>query len=222
MAEKIEELHEGLTAALRDGDGDTAEALARRMLAEGADPLALVQDVLVPTLTEVGRRFQDFEIYLPELMMAGDAAKRVTALVEAVTLQAGRAPVALATVVLGTVEGDVHDIGKNIVGALLTAHGFKVVDLGRDNKPSRFLSAAEETGCEIVALSALMTTTLPAARRTISVFNEVGARSRFRLIVGGGATSEAWAREVGADGYASDAAAAVDLCKSLLVKETQA
>jgi methanogenic corrinoid protein MtbC1 len=217
MAEKVDELRNGLSAALREGDGDAAEALAGQMLAAGADPLSLVQDVLVPTLTEVGRRFQDFEIYLPELMMAGDAAKRVTALVEEATARAGQAPVALATVVLGTVEGDVHDIGKNIVSALLTAHGFKVVDIGRDNKPSRFLAVAEESGCQIVALSALMTTTLPAARRTISVFNEVGARSRFRLIVGGGAVSEAWAREAGADGYAPDAAAAVELCKSLLV-----
>jgi methanogenic corrinoid protein MtbC1 len=222
MAENMAELRQSLSAALRDGEGATAEALAGQMLAAGADPLSLVRDVLVPTLTEVGRRFQDFEIYLPELMMAGDAARRVTALVEEATLRTGRARASLATVVLGTVEGDVHDIGKNIVSALLTAHGFKVVDLGRDNKPSRFLAAAEENGCDIVALSALMTTTLPAARRTISVFNEVGARSRFRLIVGGGAVSEAWAREAGADGYATDAAAAVDLCKSLVAQESLA
>jgi methanogenic corrinoid protein MtbC1 len=219
MAENIDALRGELSTALRDGDGDGAEARARQLLAAGADPLSLVQDVLVPTLSEVGRRFQDFEIYLPELMMAGDAAKRVTALVEAAAVKAGGAPAALATVVLGTVEGDVHDIGKNIVSALLTAHGFRVVDIGRDNKPSRFLAAAEESGCEIVALSALMTTTLPAARRTISVFNEVGARERFRVIVGGGAVSEAWARDAGADGYAPDAAAAVELCKSLLVKD---
>jgi methanogenic corrinoid protein MtbC1 len=141
--------------------------------------------------------------------------------VEAATATAGGAPVALATVVLGTVEGDVHDIGKNIVSALLSAHGFKVVDIGRDNKASRFLAAAEESGCQIVALSALMTTTLPAARRTINVFNEVGARDRFRLIVGGGAANEAWAREAGADGYAPDAAAAVELCKLLLLRESQ-
>jgi trimethylamine corrinoid protein len=221
MVENMEALRNELSAALRDGDGDAAEALARRMLDAGAEPLSLVQEVLVPTLTEVGRRFQDFEIYLPELMMAGDAAQRVTALLEAATVKAGQAPVSLATIVLGTVEGDVHDIGKNIVSALLTAHGFKVVDIGRDNKPSRFLAVAEETGCEIVALSALMTTTLPAARRTISVFNEVGAHARHRLIVGGGAVSEEWAHAAGADGYAPDAAAAVDLCKSLLAKRGQ-
>ncbi len=196
--------------------------LTREAVAAGADPLAVVQEVVVPTLSEVGRRFQDFEIFLPELMMAGEAAKAATAVLEEATKAAGQAPLVLGTVVLGTVEGDVHDIGKNIVKALLTAHGFRVVDLGRDVKPSRFLSAAEETGCQIVALSALMTTTLPAAKRTVRVFDEVGARQRFRVIVGGGAATEEWAKEVGADGYAGDAAAAVELCKALLGVEARA
>jgi 5-methyltetrahydrofolate--homocysteine methyltransferase len=218
MPEIAAELRETLSAALRDGDAETAESATRQALAEGADPLSLVQDVLVPSLTEVGQRFQDGDVYLPELMMAGEAARQATAIIEAATLKAGRAPVSRGTVVLGTVEGDVHDIGKNIVNALLTAHGFKVVDLGKDVRPSRFLSAAEGNSCDIVALSALMTTTLPAARRTISVFDETGARSTCRVIVGGGAVSEEWAATVGADGYAADAAAAVELCKSLVGK----
>jgi 5-methyltetrahydrofolate--homocysteine methyltransferase len=222
MPETAAELQETLSAALRDGDAEVAEVLTRQVLAGGADPLGLVQDVFVPALTEVGQRFQDGEVYLPELMMAGEAARRATAIIEAATVKAGQALVNRGTVVLGTVEGDAHDIGKNIVNALLTAHGFKVVDLGRDVKPSRFLAAAEESGCDIVALSALMTTTLPAARRTISVFDETGARANHRLVVGGGAVSKEWADAAGADGYAADAAAAVELCKSLVGKEQRA
>jgi methanogenic corrinoid protein MtbC1 len=218
MSEIAADLRDALSAALRDGDSEAAEALTRQAMAGGADPLALVQDVLVPALTEVGQRFQDGEVYLPELMMAGEAARQATAIIEAATVKAGRASVSRGTVVLGTVEGDVHDIGKNIVSALLTAHGFKVVDLGKDVKPSRFLDAAEENACDIVAISALMTTTLPAARRTISVFDETGARAHCRLVVGGGAVSKAWADGAGADGYAADAAAAVELCKSLIGK----
>ncbi len=220
MARDLSLVHDELSAALRDGDVEAAEVLSREAIAAGSDPLSLVQHVLVPTLTAVGQRFQNFEIYLPELIMAGEAAKHAGAVLEEATQKTGQAPVALGTVVLGTVEGDVHDIGKNIVSALLTAHGFRVVDIGRDAKPSRFLAVAEETGCQIVALSALMTTTLPAAKRTVNVFGEAGARSRHRIIVGGGAVTEEWVREIGADGYASDAAAAVDLCKSLLALET--
>jgi methanogenic corrinoid protein MtbC1 len=222
MPEIAADLRETLSAALRDGDAEAAEAVTRQALAGGADPLGLVQSVLIPVLTEVGQRFQDGEVYLPELMMAGDAAKRATAIIEAATVKAGQAPVIRGTVVLGTVEGDVHDIGKNIVSALLSAHGFKVVDLGKDVKPSRFLDAAEEYACDIVAISALMTTTLPAARRTISVFDETGARANYRLVVGGGAVSKQWADAAGADGYAADAAAAVELCKSLVGKGWQA
>ncbi len=212
-------MREDLAEALRNGESEAAAALARQALDLGAAPLALVTEVLVPTLTEVGQRFQNFEIYLPELMMAGEAAGHVTAIVEDATRRAGLAPVTLGTVVLGTVEGDIHDIGKNIVSALLAAHGFRVVNVGKDVKPSLFLSTAQESGCDIVALSALMTTTLPAARRTVNLFREMGMRGRCRLIVGGGAVTEEWASAVGADGYAGDAAAAVELCKSLVARE---
>jgi methanogenic corrinoid protein MtbC1 len=149
-------------------------------------------------------------------MMAGEAAGRVTAVVEAATLAAGKKSTSSGTVVLGQVEGDLHDIGRNIVGTLLNSHGFKVVDIGRDVAPSAFLDAADKEKADIIALSALMTTTLPAQRRTISLFKEVGQRADYKIIVGGGAVSQSWADEIGADGYAQDAAGAVRLCKQLM------
>ena len=216
MPENFEKLSTDLSEALRNGLSDEAESLARQALDQGMNPLDIVQKILVPTLTEVGQLFQDFEIFLPELMMAGEAAEKVTVLVEEATLKAGEPSLNLGTVVLGQVEGDMHDIGRNIVGTLLNSHGFKVVDLGRDVPASAFLDAAEKEKADIVALSALMTTTLPAQKRTISLFSEVRKREDYYIIVGGGAVSREWANEIGSDGYSPDAAGAVELCKQLL------
>jgi methanogenic corrinoid protein MtbC1 len=210
------DLREKLDAALRLGDSDASESIARQMLDDGVEPFVLVQEALVPTLTDVGQKFQDFEIYLPELMMAGEAAESVTALLEATMLKSGKASLSFGTIILGQVEGDIHDIGRNILRILLRSHGFKVVDLGRDVAASAFLETAQKEKADIVGLSALMTTALPAQRRTIHLFSEVGVRDQFKLIIGGGATNQTWADEIGADGYAADAAAAVDLCKRLL------
>ncbi len=210
------ELREKLDAALRAGDGEQAEAVARQLLDNGIEPFVLVQQALVPTLTDVGQKFQDFEIYLPELMMAGEAAERVTALLEATMVKSGRESLSFGTIILGQVEGDVHDIGRNILRILLKSHGFRVIDLGRDVPASAFLDAAQKEKADIVGLSALMTTALPAQKRTIHLFSEVGVRQQFRLIIGGGATNQSWADEIGADGYAPDAASAVELCKRLL------
>jgi 5-methyltetrahydrofolate--homocysteine methyltransferase len=206
-------LREKLDTALRS---DEAESLAKAMLESGIEPFTLVQEALVPTLTDVGQKFQNFEIYLPELMMAGEAAERVTTLLEGMLLKAGKPSVSVGTIILGQVEGDIHDIGRNIVGILLKSHGFKVIDLGRDVAASAFLDAAQKEKADIIGLSALMTTALPAQRRTIHLFDEIGVRSQFKLIIGGGATNQGWASEIGADGYAPDAASAVDLCKMLM------
>jgi 5-methyltetrahydrofolate--homocysteine methyltransferase len=210
------DLHEKLDLALRQGESDEAETLAKLMLEKGIEPFELVQQALVPTLTDVGQKFQNFEVFLPELMMAGEAAERVTSLLEATMLKAGKATIALGTVVLGQVEGDIHDIGRNIVAILLKSHGFKVVDLGRDVHASTFLESAQKEKADIIGLSALMTTALPAQKRTIHLFDEVGMHGQFKLIIGGGATNQSWADEIGADGYAPDAASAVDLCKMLM------
>ena len=208
--------HNALIEALRQGETGEAEALTRKALEAGADPLDLIQTVLIPTLTDVGNDFQAFTIFLPELMAAGDAATAATAILEEAIVTSGQTTSSPGTVLLGTVESDVHDIGKNIVNTLLKSHGFKVFDLGRDVAASGFLDAAQRENVDIVAMSALMTTTRPATERTIRLFKEVGVRDQFKMIVGGGCIDQAWADEIGADGYALDAASAVELCKSLL------
>jgi len=218
MAEDFEKLSVELAEALKNGQSDQAEKLTQLALDQGTEPLDIVQQILVPTLTEVGNRFQNFEIFLPELMMAGEAAEKVTALVEKATLDAGEPSLNQGTVILGQVEGDMHDIGRNIVGTLLNSHGFRVIDLGRDVPASTFLEAAEKEEADIVALSALMTTTLPAQKRTISLFSEVQKREDYYIIVGGGAVSRTWSEEIGSDGYSPDAAGAVELCRELMKK----
>lgn len=216
MSENSEKARKDLSEALRQGLVEEASALTRQAVAAGNDPLDLIQHVLVPTLTEVGRQFQAFDIFLPELMAAGDAAQAATQILEAEIAAQGRQTASLGTVVLGTVQNDIHDIGKNIVRTLLSSHGFKVIDIGRDVAPSKFLEAAERENADLIAMSALMTTTRPSTRSTINLFVEAGARSKYKIIIGGGCIDPAWAKEIGADGYAPDAVGAVDLCKSLL------
>jgi 5-methyltetrahydrofolate--homocysteine methyltransferase len=216
MTEPSEQLRNDLSEALRQGLVDETKDLTLLALSAGEDPLDLIQNVLVPTLSEVGRQFQAFDIFLPELMAAGDAAQAATQILEAEIAAAGGQTASLGTIVLGTVQNDIHDIGKNIVKTLLSSHGFKVIDIGRDVAPSKFLEAAEREKADIVAMSALMTTTRPATRSTITLFAEAGARANFKMIIGGGCIDLDWANEIGADGYAADAAGAVDLCKKLV------
>ena len=156
------------------------------------------------------------QIFLPELMMSGDAAKRASTHLEAAIAARGAKHEPMGVAVVGTVQGDVHDIGKNILVTLLKAHGFAVVDLGRNVAPSAFMTAAEENRADIIAMSSLMTTTRPAQRSTVNLLGEVGQRKRYRIVVGGGSVNQRWADEIGADGYAADAASAVELCKRLL------
>ncbi len=216
MANVPEQINLDLTQALREGDADKAQAVTEAALEQGVEPLALIQGVIVPALTAVGEAFQKLDIFLPELMGAGDAAERATTILEEAMARSGQESASLGTVVIGTVENDVHDIGKNIVGTLLRSHGFQVVDLGRNVAPSTFLDAAQSERANIVAMSSLMTTTRPSTKSTIGLFEEVGIRDRYKMIVGGGCVTQEWADEIGADGFAEDAAGAVELCKSLL------
>ena len=208
-------ISERLSLALQEGEAESAEEVALEALQAGLDPLEVISQVMIPALTEVGARFQSGEIFLPELLMAGEAAEKVTKHMEAAITAQGRATAPLGVVVIGTVQGDIHDIGKNIVATMLRAHGFRVVDLGRNVAPSAFMTAAEENGAHVVAMSTLMTTTRPLAESTLNLFGEVGLRSKHRLAVGGGCVTREWADEVGFDGYSEDAAGAVELCKAL-------
>ena len=177
---------EAVRDALLEGDAERATAATQAALDKGADPLALIQDVVVPALTEVGRRFEALEVFLPELMESGAAGRAVSDLIEAELTRRGGALKSAGVVVIGTVKGDIHDIGKNIVASLFKAQGFKVIDLGKDVPATRFLEAAKENKADIIAASALMsitraktveivetlsleTTTLPFERTDISI-----------------------------------------------------
>src|SRR4030067_1738961 len=216
MANINDEIRNGLREALINRDSDTSVNLTHQALEQGALPLDLIQQVIVPTLTKVGQDFQDFVIFLPELMASGDAAKKITCILEEVMVSSGQSVSSLGTVVIGAVENDIHDIGKNIVSTLVRSHGFEVIDLGRDVTPSAFLDAAQKEKADIIAMSSLMTTTRPSSRSTINLFTEVNLRGQYKLIVGEGCITQDWASEIGADGYALDAASAVELCKSIL------
>ncbi len=209
-------IRERLTLALQEGDAEAAEAIALEALQANLDPLEVISDVMIPALTEVGRQFQSGEIFLPELMMAGEAAEKVSRHMESAIAAQGRTTAPRGVVVIGTVQGDIHDIGKNIVATMLRAHGFRVIDLGRNVAPRAFLTAARENAAHVVAMSSLMTTTRPLALGTLSLFREVGARDSYHLVVGGGCVTREWAEQSGFDGYSEDAAGAVELCKALV------
>lgn len=210
-----EDIYQRLYDAFIEGDAETAEAIAQESLEANVDPLEIINGVMIPALTEVGRRFQSGEFFLPELMMAGEAAEAVSTHLEAAISASGQTSKAVGVVVAGTVQGDVHDIGKNIVATMLRAHGFEVVDLGRNVAPSAFVDAAKQSKADIIALSSLMTTTRPAILSTVQLFKELGLADTYRIIIGGGSVTEDWAEEIGA-GYAPDAAGAVELCKKLV------
>ncbi len=209
-------IRERLAQALKEGDAEAAEAVALEALAAQVDPLALIQEVMIPTLEEVGVLFQEGEIFVPELLLTGEAAERVSQHLEKAIAAQGRATTSPGVIVLGVVKGDIHDIGKNIVATMFRAHGFKVVDLGRDVTPSAFVEAAQTNQADLVGMSSLMTTTRPMIKNTIALFQELGLRSKYKIIVGGGCVTREWSELVGADGYAEDAAGAVELGKRLL------
>ncbi len=204
-----------LYEAFAEGDAEAADVLAQEALQAGVDPLEVINTVMIPALTEVGELFQSGEYFLPELMLSGQAAEVASKHLEAAIEASGQLSQKLGVVVLGTVEGDVHDIGKNIVATMLKAHGFEVVDLGRNVTPSAFVDAAQERNANVVGLSSLMTTTRPAAQSTIKLFNELDLLDTYDLVVGGGSVTADWADEMGV-GYSPDAAGAVELCKQLV------
>lgn len=212
----IESIRTRLSDALKEGDAEAAEAIALEALQANCDPLEVISDVMIPSLTEVGNQFQSGEVFLPELMMAGDAAEKVSKHLEAAIVASGRSTAPKGVVVLGAVQGDIHDIGKNIVATMLRAHGYRVIDLGRNVSPGSFLEAAKENKAHIVGMSSLMTTTRPMALNTVNLFNELNLRGQYRLIIGGGCVTADWVKEIGADGYAADAAETVELCNRLV------
>jgi 5-methyltetrahydrofolate--homocysteine methyltransferase len=212
---------EAIRDALLEGDAEKATAATQAALDKGADPLALIQDVVVPALSEVGRRFEALEVFLPELMESGAAGRAVSDLIEAELTRRGGSMKSAGVVVIGTVKGDIHDIGKNIVASLFKAQGFKVIDLGKDVPATRFLEVAEENKADIIAASALMSITRAGCREVADLLRSVNKSDRFIYLVGGGSVDEAYASEIGASGYAKSASGGVEVGKALLAQQAQ-
>ncbi|MDI7275057.1 MAG: corrinoid protein, partial [Anaerolineae bacterium] len=208
----LQSMSEGETGLLRrlsqsiiDGEAEEACSLARQALELNLEPMRAIDEGLIPGIVEVGRRFETHEFFLPELIMAAEAMKKAMAILEQAIVAGGGKREALATVVLGTVKGDIHDIGKSIVGAMLSAHGFAVIDLGVDVPAERFLAEVEKRGAQVLGMSALLPTTMPYMQHVIEELVRRGLRDRVRVIVGGAPVTPAYAERIGADGYGDDA-----------------
>jgi corrinoid protein of di/trimethylamine methyltransferase len=206
----LKELYEAVVR----GDAKTTHTLTQQALAEGVDPLKLVNDQLVPAMDEVGRRFESNEYFVPELLISARAMKAALELIRPLLTARGDEPI--GRVAIGTVKGDLHDIGKNLVGSLLEGGGFEVIDLGVNVTPEAFIAAVNEKKVNIVAMSALLTTTMPAMKMTIDALKQAGVRGKVKVLVGGAPITQRYADDIGADGYSENAVAAVALAKKCL------
>ncbi len=203
-----------LYEAVLHGNVDEAAEAAKEGLDAGTDPLSLVNGQLIPAMDEVGRRFQEQEYFVPDLLLAARAMKPVLDIITPLLVEQGR-PYS-GCVILGTVQGDLHDIGKNLVGALLEGAGFKVIDLGVNVAPAKFVEAVRNEEACIVAMSALLTTTLPSMQATIEALKAAGLREQTKVVVGGSPVSQDFADAIGADGYCQNAVEAVALAKQFV------
>jgi len=206
--------YQPLFEAILTGDAKTARAVTEKALAAGMDPMKLVQDFMMRAMAEVGRRFECRDYFVPELLLAARAMK--SALEPIRPLIAGQNIRAAGRVVIGTVIGDLHDIGKNLVIAMLEGAGFEVVDLGVNVPPGQFVQKIKEKNPHIVAMSALLTTTMPAMKTTIDALKQAGVRDQVKVIVGGAPITQKYADEIGADGYTETAMGAVALARKVM------
>ncbi len=204
---------DAIQTAVFEGDLEKVKTLAESLVAAGEEPLSIINDGLIEGMDIVGKRFKDGDMFVPEVMMS---AKAMNIGVEVVRPLVSSEDIKSAgVVVIGTVKGDLHDIGKNLVSMILSSAGFEVVDLGVDISPEQFVAAIKEHNPAVVGMSALLTTTMPVMRDTIDAISEEGLRDKVKLIIGGAPVSHDFAKEIGADGYGDDAIAARDLCVEL-------
>jgi len=210
------DIFDGIKEKLMQGENDDVEVLVRQALADDISPEDILYNSLIPGMDEIGLKFQENEIYIPEMLIAAKAMKAGMKILEPLLVEKGVE--SRGRVVIGTVRGDLHDIGKNLVAMMLEGSGFEVTDAGADVSPEKFMGLIEDTGAKIVGMSALLTTTMVEMKNIISVFEDKGLREKVKIMVGGAPLSNAFAKEIGADGYARDAASAVDLAKTFVGK----
>ena len=197
--------------AIIKGDQKTAVEITQAAIDAGTAPGTILEDGLIAGMNIIGTRFKANEVYIPEVLIAARAMKMAMEILEPKLIEAGVEP--LAKAIVGTVQGDLHDIGKNLVMMMLKGAGFDVIDAGIDVSSESFVEKAKESGAKIVGLSALLTTTMPAMEKTVAEIKKAGLGAK--VMIGGAPVTQAYADKIGADGYAADAASAVDLAKSL-------
>jgi len=202
-----------LSTAVESGKRNDAKALTQALIDQGMKPLDIVEKGLVPGMSAIGLKFKNNEVFVPEMLIAARAMKEAMLLLEPLLAKAGIKP--KYTAVIGTVQGDLHDIGKNLVTMMLKGANFGVVDVGTNVDPEKFISAAKESNASIIALSALLTTTMPAMKTTIDAIRAAGL-TQVKVMIGGAPISQEYADQIGADGYSPDAASAVDLALRLV------
>ena len=208
----LAELHD----AIVNGDAKRAAAVTELALAEQVDPVELVTKYMIPAMDEVGRRFECEEYFVPELLLAARAMKASLALLRPLLAARGAQPA--GRVVIGTVKGDLHDIGKNLVASMLEGSGFEVRDLGTDVSPEKFVQAVQESGAQVVCLSALLTVTMPSMKTTITALENAGIRGKVKVLVGGAPVTSQYAQQIGADGFGENANTAVTLARKMVAQ----
>jgi len=201
-----------LADAVIKGDQNTAVDITKAALEEGTPPKSVLNDGLIAGMDVVGARFKKNEVYIPEVLIAARAMKMAMEILEPELVKAGVQPIGKC--LIGTVQGDLHDIGKNLVAMMLKGAGFEVIDLGVDVAPDKFVEQIKTRGVQVVGMSALLTTTMPGMEKSIKAIKDAGIAAR--IMIGGAPVTQGYADKIGADGYAADAASAVDLAKSLV------
>jgi corrinoid protein of di/trimethylamine methyltransferase len=213
-----EELFKAMAQSIIDGDAEVAEKLARQAVEQGIDPLEAINQGYVIGVNQVGNEFSCGNAFLPELVMAGEAMKAAVSTLEPEMNRRGTSRTMLGKVVLATIQGDIHDIGKTLVGTMLSAAGFQVYDLGVDVPVMKLVEKAREVDADIIGVSALLTTTMVRQRDVVEALEDMGLRARIKVMVGGAPVTGEWVKEIGADGYSEDAIGAVSVAKKLVGK----
>lgn len=212
------ELFKAMTQSVIDGEAEIAADLARKSVEMGIDPLDAINQGFVVGVNQVGKEFGEGNVFLPELVMAGEAMKAAVAVLEPEMARLGMSRDVLGRVVLGTIQGDIHEIGKTLVGTMLSASGFQVYDMGVDVPVEKLVQKAREVNADIIGVSALLTTTMVRQRDVVEALDDMGIRSQVKVLVGGAPVTKAWADEIGADGYSEDAIGAVEVARKLVGK----
>jgi 5-methyltetrahydrofolate--homocysteine methyltransferase len=200
--------------AVLNGDAKTAAAVTHEALADQVPPMDLIQKYMIPAMDEVGKRFECEEYFVPELLLSARAMKAALEPLRPLLAAVGAEPI--GRVAIGTVKGDLHDIGKNLVASMLEGGGFEVIDLGTDVAPDRFIDAIQNRKANIVCLSALLTVTMPSMRTTIEALKTAGVRDKVKVMIGGAPVTEQFAREIGADAFGENAGSAVQIARKLV------